>query len=426
MTRASAGRIKRRQETDTLSWVATRVERARNSKRKLDPDKLARGMVTRAWKEALRRTHQCFGRSIDRFFRLEVSPEGSDLASIDLSSVPYQVNVSIGMPTFLYKITRLLAARSAPFSDGQVPGQHGRDVTVPYDESVLRMNRAFFWYSATRSSTVFQDFDIDEHQAVVAGMLAMEAEIFLICHELAHGLLADMPPGSDAFLKELQVGLGGLSADWREELSADRLALFLAIGKRPGPRDGHQLSMQYAGWEFSLLLHREWERYEETVTSASVSFTTHPPARDRVQDLRDTLRRYTGLPEASNAFSAAEAFATVFSGMVNSMFSEEFRQGAARRDELRANKLVALAHMCSAGAVPDYSRFVPEAMDLLQQAEGWTLLQHVCDATAPLRDEVAMDFKNLQVAKLIWRACEGLEEPLYSVFKRVTALPDLF
>ncbi|MBY3003896.1 hypothetical protein [Rhizobium leguminosarum] len=244
---------------------------------------------------------------------------------------------------------------------------------------------------------MFQDFEIDEHQAVVAGMLAMEAEIFLICHEFAHGLLADMPPGSDAFLKELQVGLDGLSADWREELSADRLALFLAIGKRPGPRDGHQLSMQYAGWEFSLLLHREWERYEETVTSASVSFTTHPPARDRVQDLRDTLRRYTGLPEASNAFSAAEAFATVFSGMVNSMFSEEFRQGAARRDELRANKLVALAQMCSAGAVPDYSRFVPEAMDLLQQAEGWTLLQHVCDATAPLRDEVAMDFKNLQI-----------------------------
>jgi hypothetical protein len=37
-----------------------------------------------------------------------------------------------------------------------------------------------------------------------------------------------------------------------------------------------------------------------------------------------------------------------------------------------------------------------------------------------------MEFKNLQVAKLIWRACEGLEEPLYSVFKRVTALPDLF
>ncbi|MFD1725775.1 hypothetical protein ACFSGY_13700 [Rhizobium viscosum] len=148
-----------------------------------------------------------------------------------------------------------------------------------------------------------------------------------------------------------------------------------------------------------------------------MSFTTHPPARDRVQDLRDTLRPYTGFPEASNAFSAAEAFAAVFSGIVNSMFSEEFRQSAARRDELRADKLVALAQMCSAGAVPDYSRFVPEAMDLLQQAEGWTLLQHVCDATAPLRDDVAMDFKNLQVAKLIWRACEGLEEALYSVFK---------
>ncbi|MBE1508259.1 hypothetical protein [Rhizobium viscosum] len=71
----------------------------------------------------------------------------------------------------------------------------------------------------------------------------MEAEIFLICHEFSHGLLADVPPGSDAFLNELQVGLEGLSADWREELSADRLALFLAIGKRPGPRDGHQFSI---------------------------------------------------------------------------------------------------------------------------------------------------------------------------------------
>lgn len=425
MTRASLQRIERRQKTDTLSWVAAKVDRARKSKRKLDPDKLARDMVARAWKEALRRTHQCFGRSIEKLFQLELLPEGSEFASINLSKMPYTVKVSAGMPPFLYKITRLLAARSSPFKDGQVLLGNEISVTVPYDETVQRMNRAFFWYSATRSSTVFQDFEIDGHQAIVAGMLAMEAEIFLICHEFAHGLIADPPPEAESFLAELHQGLDVVSDDWREEFSADRLALFLAIGRRPGGRDGHQFAMQYAGWEFALLLHREWERYEERVTSKSVSFSSHPPAGDRVKNLRDTLCRYTGFTETSNAFSAAEAFATVFSGIVDAMFSVEFQQEASQRDDDRASKLTALAKMCSAGAVPDYSHFVPQAVEILQEAEGWTLLQHVCDATAPLRGEATMDVTNFQVAKLVWRACEDLPEPLLSVFKRVTELPDL-
>lgn len=425
MTRASLQRIERRQKIDTLSWVAARVDRARKSKRKLDPDKLARDMVARAWKEALRRTHQCFGMSIEKLFRLELLPEGSDFASINLSKLPYTVKVSTGMPTFLYKITRLLAARSCPFKGGQVPFENESDVAVPYDETVQRMNRAFFWYSATRSSTVFQDFEVDGHQAIVAGMLAMEAEVFLICHELAHGLITDTPPEAESFLAELHQGLAAVSDDWREEFSADRLALLLAIGRRPGARDGRQFAMQYAGWEFALLLHREWERYEARVTSRSISFSSHPPAADRVKNLRDTLCRYTGFTETSNAFSAAEAFATVFSGIVDAMFSDEFQQEADQRDDGRASKLTALAEMCSGGAVPDYSHFVPQAVEILQEAEGWTLLQHVCDATAPLRGEAIIDVTNYQVAKLVWRACESLPEPLFSVFKRVTALPDL-
>lgn len=389
-----------------------------------NPDKLARQMVKRAWSEALRRAHGCLGISVGELFTLEILPDGAELATIDCSKPPFTVRVSAGLPPFIYRISRLLAARSSPFTSNAVPRKDD-DSWPPFEESVERLHRAFFWYSATGHSTIHQDYQIDGNQAVVGGWLATEAEIFLMCHEIAHGLIARLPVEAPDLLANLEAGLEDMSEAWREEFVADRLALFLAIGQVNGSRDGHRLAMAYAGWEFALLLHREWERYEEVARSEQYFFETHPPAGDRIENLRGSFQRCLPTENAAHLLSAAESISTLFRNLVDTMFSPEFQAALVERDEARARRLKELAIDCNKGPVPDYSRYVPEAIMILQQAESWTLLDLVLELTAPLRGEKPLDVTNFGVAKLVWRACEDLPDPLYLAVKKVTAMPDL-
>ncbi|MBB6014347.1 hypothetical protein HNR59_003741 [Aquamicrobium lusatiense] len=427
MTRASAQRLQRRQQrrqVDPESILAAQIDKMRKRESGANPDKLARQMVKRAWSEALRRAHGCLGISVGELFTLEILPDGAELATIDCSKPPFTVRVSAGLPPFIYRISRLLAARSSPFTSDAVPRKDD-DSWPPFEESVERLHRAFFWYSATGHSTIHQDYQIDGNQAVVGGWLATEAEIFLMCHEIAHGLIARLPVEAPDLLANLEAGLEDMSEAWREEFVADRLALFLAIGQVNGSRDGHRLAMAYAGWEFALLLHREWERYEEVARSEQYFFETHPPAGDRIENLRGSFQRCLPTEDAAHLLSAAESISTLFRNLVDTMFSPEFQAALVERDEARARRLKELAIDCNKGPVPDYSRYVPEAIIILQQAESWTLLDLVLELTAPLRGEKPLDVTNFGVAKLVWRACEDLPDPLYLAVKKVTAMPDL-
>lgn len=295
----------------------------------------------------------------------------------------------------------------------------------PFAESVERMHRAFFWYSTIGTSTIHQDYEIDRSQTVFGGFIATEAETFLICHEIAHGLIARLSKEAPDLMAQLEMGLEDLSAAWREEFVADRLALVLAIGKRDQQRDVHHLAMAYAGWEFALLLHREWERYEEFETSEQFSSKTHPPAGERLDNLRKTFQRCVGEENSERLLSAAESLSTLFRNLVDTMFTEEFQRAAASRDEARARKLRELAIDCDKGDCPDYSRFISAAHDILQQGESWTLVDLVAEMTAPLRREVEFDATNFGIAKLVWRASEDLPDPLYSAFKKQIRTPNL-
>lgn len=223
----------------------------------------------------------------------------------------------------------------------------------------------------------------------------------------------------------LEAGLEDMSDAWREEFVADRLALLLAIGQVESHRDGNLLAMAYAGWEFALLFRRKWERYQEFATGVRFSSETHPPAGERVENLRETFQRCLGTEDATHLLSAAESISTVFRGLVDTMFSPEFQVALVERDKARARRLKGHAIDCNKGPVPDYSRYIPEAIEILQQAESWTLLELVLEITAPLRGEKPLDMTNFGVAKLVWRACEDLPDPLYSAVKKVTEMPDL-
>jgi hypothetical protein len=425
VTRASVDRRHRRSERDPNKAITAKIDRFRSGKSHAHPDRVSRQIIERAWAEAHRRTNQSLGTSVRRLFALKIVPDGSDFATIDSGQNPYPVRVSAGLPGFIYRISRLLAARC--HSTQGDPANMGSDdeTGMPYEESVERINRAFFWYSAARGSTIHQDFPITDGQAVIGGMLASEAEVFLLCHEIAHGLMADIPEDAGGLMAELRTGLEAFSPDWREEFMADRLALLLAFGKREGPRDGDDLARRYAGWEFALLLHREWERYEALIGANVMWSDSHPPAAERLENLRGTLRLCVGADAVGRILSFADALSTVFSGLVDTIFSDDFRTALVARDQLRVARLGELAHAYAAGVVPDYAQFVPEAADILVQAESWILLQLVSDATASIRGEIELDQTNFAIAKLVWRTCEDLPDPVYSVFKKVTELSDL-
>lgn len=425
MTRASVGRRNRRKERDPMKVITVKLDRARAVKSHAHPDRLAKQIIERAWGEARRRANRALGASVGRLFTLKILPDGSDFATIDCGRAPYLVQVSAGLPAFIYRIARLLAARCRPIDGDPTESAPDEDGGMSYEESVERINRAFFWYSAARGSTIHQDFPITADQALIGGLLASEAEVFLLCHEIAHGLMAGVPDDASGLMAELRTGLEAFPPNWREEFMADRLALLLAFGQREGARGAADLSRRYAGWEFALLLHREWERYEALIGSDTHWNDTHPPAADRIENLRDTLRLVAGEDAFSHLVVFAEALSTVFGGLVDSIFSEEFRAALERRDQGRVARLAELADVHAAGRVPDYAQFVPEAADILMEAESWILLQLVSDATASIRGEVEMDQRNFAIAKLVWRTCEDLPDPLYSIFKKVTGLSDL-
>lgn len=381
-------------------------------------------MVKHAWKQALSRARDCLGFSVEKLLALEIITDGARFAEIDCTKRPFAIRISSGLPQFIYRISRILAARSYAFSsDGTLPilAGNGR----PFVESVERLHRAFFWYSVIGNSTVHQDYEIDGDQALFGGWIAFEAEVFLICHEIAHGLITRLPTEAPEFMAQLELGLETQSAPWREEFIADRLALILALGKMDQPHDGNRLSMAHAGWEFALLLHREWERYEEFDTSEQFSSKTHPPAGERLDSLRLTFRRCVGEGNAEHLLSAAESFSTLFRNLVDTMFTPEFQASAAARDEARARTLRELAIDCDKRDCPDYHRFIPAALEIIQQGESWTLIDLVAEMTAPLRREVEFNATNFGIAKLVWRACDDLPDPLYSAFKKQIRTPNL-
>ncbi|MBB4219233.1 hypothetical protein FHT79_006464 [Rhizobium sp. BK212] len=427
MTRASPARRKRRgqlRSADPGVLLAARLESVKSSPVPINPQKFERQMVKSAWKEAVLRAKGCLGFSVERRFSLEIVPNGGRFAEIDCTERPFKIRVSLGLPPFIYRISRILASRTYAFlDDGTTPP--AADDNPPIAEAVERMHRAFFWYSAIGTSTIHQDYEIDHRQALFGSFIAFEAEIFLVCHEIAHGLTAWLAKDAPDLLAWLSMGLEGVSSSWREELVADRLALILALGKRDQRRHVHHLAMAYAGWEFAFLLHREWERYEEFETSDKLSSKTHPPARERLANLRETFRRYVGDEASHRLTSIAEALSTLFRNLVDTMFTEEFQTSAASRDQARARKLRELAIDCDEAGCPDYSRFVPAAQDIIQQGESWTLVDLVADMTAPMRREIEFDATNFGIAKLVWRATEDLPDPLYSAFKKQIRTPNL-
>jgi hypothetical protein len=381
-------------------------------------------MVRNVWKEAMRRSRESLGFSIDRQFELNITADGTRFAEVSCNGRPFTVHISSGLPPFIYRVSRILASRSYAFSgDGAVPAGSGSE--RPFEETVEQLHRAFFWYSVIGNSTIHQDYDINEEQALFGGWVAFEAEVFVICHEIAHGLIARISAEAPELMAQLAFGLEDQSAPWREEFMADRLALVLAIGKLDQPHDGDRLSMAYAGWEFALLLHREWERYEEFETSEPFSSRTHPPAGERLANLRATFKRHVGEENAERLLSAAVSFSTLFGNLVDTMFTEEFQAAAMSRDEDRARKLRQLAMDCDRGDCPDYHRFIPVALEMLQTGESWKLVDLVTEMTAPVRGEVEFNTANFGIAKLVWRASDDLPDPLYSAFKKRMRTPNL-
>lgn len=425
MTKASSARRARRKEVDPLRLARKRLAEAKSGKLPEPPVVLAEQSIRRTWREAISRASQATSMKLEPLYRLELRDDPNKFAEVELSAPPFAVRVGRGAPSLLYCIARLIASRTI-LGDAAVGSPYGTLDEAPDDGMVERLNRALFWYSLAPGTGVHQDFPITAEQALFGGMLTEEALTFLFCHEIAHGLLETTEGGAQDPDIDLAPDLAHLPSAWRAEFMADRLGLRLALGGRPHRwRNGDMLAAAYAGFELSLLLQREWERYTAHHRNQPYSAETHPPAADRLDALRANMAFHVGNESVGRVIATAEAVSALFISQLDNALTEDSAWERRQRDQIRIERIHELADECSSDIVPDYYNFIEPAKQILRETESFVLLDFALRQTAIIRGEAPFEPKEYAVAKLVGRACEDLDEPYFSVFKRITEFPDV-
>lgn len=207
------------------------------------------------------------------------------------------------LPTLLYRITRAVFSTIGL----QLAGETSEAV-VNEDDLVQILSNIFWWYGET--GLIFgPDYPISEQQIQLANAICVEAETFLLAHEISHVVL--YPARGDVLPEELierlifgSPGYGPEEATpWEEEFLADAYAVELVMGLAVGSVEniGATNQLRYAGVEWMLVLTKALEALGFPVS------TTHPPASDRLESIRSHLRGFIdedGLYEAIRLFPA--------------------------------------------------------------------------------------------------------------------------
>ncbi|MNJ49787.1 hypothetical protein D3C77_450380 [compost metagenome] len=139
-------------------------------------------------------------------------------ASVTKLENGYAILFSTGMREFVYRLTRIIATR---FS---ISEQH---VEVGLHETARLVAEVFWWFQETNIAHG-PHYAINDDQMHVANTLAMEAEAFLLCHEIGH-IMSDAP----GMLEKLSDDMQGVDVEAHlDEFAADFFGSFFVLGSR--------------------------------------------------------------------------------------------------------------------------------------------------------------------------------------------------
>ena len=327
----------------------------------------------------------------------------------------YAIVFHTGLKDFLYRLARVLSTRFFPSLGVQADRQAE---APPLHETARIVAEVFWWYQET-GRTFGPSYEITDQQIQVASMLATEAELFLLAHEIGH-IIADA--GLDSEFSERITGFSVAAGDY-DEHAADAIA-FRLVMQIHGPQSQLKPSLvqlRYAGVEFALRVFATLERLGFTFDS------THPAAGRRLDFIRAEVRRLVPDEQAWTSLSVlARGVEALFDEMAKIIEDPgEHESFYVRSAESVVARLTELLDKCTGGMVPDYVGFWMMAGEIFGEGYSHRMLSEIAVVASQFfRDVTEMRHDsnarvNFQKFKLFRSFIDGYTtEPARSLFLR--------
>ena len=282
----------------------------------------------------------------------------------------YAIVFHAGLKDFIYRFTRVIATRFHLAGTEDDPSA-GDD----FQETARLIAEVFWWFQETGRAFGPQ-YPIDENQIQIANLLAMEAEAFLIAHEIGH-IIADGIDSSSQPLLDLP---DEISPSHCDEFTADFLGLqlVLELHNENAKRDAFNTPLQYAAVEFALQIYRGLEELGFDFHDS------HPAAGLRIERIRSEMQRRCADDSAWNSlFGLARAIDSMFTQIIQ-IITEPGEH--AEFFERSANRVVSdldqALDRCTGGMVPNYAEFYPLAAEIFGRGYSHTMLERVAQVAA--------------------------------------------
>ncbi len=342
---------------------------------------------------------------------LSIGEINNNSANAHLKKLPnnkYAIAFNTGLKNFVYRVIRAFSTRIS-FNNLDDPE------IIDFNYTARIIADIFLWYGET-SSSAGPGYPINEEQIYFANLCSYEANSFFLLHEIGH-LLINI--NSDTTFEH----------DYEEEFLSDSIALSFLL-KRSSETD-HNLSIQlsYAAAELALYIFAGLESFGVEFDSKS-----HPIAKDRINNLRETLEYHVSDSEMRRSITAiADVNSVVFDKILETINSTNYRHFIESVSEECMKKLELALEECTGDFVPDYVSFEAQAHQFFGQGYSLKLSEHIAQNTKKLfelmsthneRDATSDKevFVVYQKYKLIYSCIERMREPVKSVYMKALGI----
>ena len=341
----------------------------------------------------------------------EVGLNSPNAQVIPVEDGQFVVVLYSGLFAFLYRIARPLA--SAVFRPAEGIGS---GIDMP---TLARVVAEIFWWLQQTGDSFGPDYEVTLDQKLLANLLAVSAERFLLAHELGHVYVAMGAMSHAEFAEEVNDSL--------EEHLADVAALSLCVKACVavhGTSDPTWLAFTYAGAELALQI---WD----VMGRIGLDFVDgmHPPATQRIAVLRDWLRGACGSEATYDAIVMAATIIERAFGEITQIITQPGEHDLTFEAECEAliEEFERLLDKCSGERIPDYTTFYVEAPAIVSRGYPQSVLSRVfltvVDHFAEVmsKDRDGADPKQILVRfnrfKLLFGLIQQLPEPAKSLYE---------
>ena len=274
----------------------------------------------------------------------------------------YAILIHEDLANLIYRITRAAIAQMSVIGVGV---EHLAQVDEVHFVQLL--TDILWWFQKT--GTVFgPDYPVNEHQKLLAGVLAVETERFLVAHEFGH--IVVNPGGeidsNDLIERLLSASFRGFISDntsqWEEEHIADILGFDIVMGLMVGngmSDNGFENQLRYAGVELMLLIEYAMEELGFRVSN------THPPAKMRLEVIR---RRALAISSSEHDYNClagvARKLEQFFTDALHRYFNADHSFYQAK-GKLLLSKILYALEVGSSSTTPGYYIFYESMNEVL-------------------------------------------------------------